>query len=37
MFIAFIIIVVIALVVENGIRKSGSLKAWVDELKKVEE
>lgn len=37
MFITFIIIVVIALVVENGIRKNGSLKAWVEELKKIKE
>jgi len=37
MFIAFIIIVVIALVVESGIRKNGSFKKWVEQLKKVEE
>jgi len=37
MALTFIIIVVIAMIVENGISKSGSLKAWVDELKKVEE
>lgn len=37
MVLTFIIIVVIAMIVENGIRKNGSLKAWVDELKKVEE
>jgi hypothetical protein len=37
MVLTFIIIVVIAMIVENGIRKNGSLKAWVDELKKIEE
>ena len=37
MVLTFIIIVVFAMIVENGIRKNGSLKAWVDELKKVEE
>ena len=37
MALTFIIIVVIAVVVENGIRKNGSFKAWVEELKKVEE
>ena len=37
MALTFIIIVVIAMIVENGICKNGSLKAWVDELKKVEE
>ena len=37
MVLTFIIIVVIAVVIDNGIRKNGSLKAWVEELKKVEE
>ena len=37
MFTAFIILVVIAMVVEEGVRKNGGLKEWVDSLKKLEE
>jgi len=37
MFIAFIILVVAALVIEEAVRKHGDLKKWVDTLKDVEE
>jgi len=37
MWFGIIIIVLIALVVDNGIRENGSLKAWVEKLKEVEE
>lgn len=33
----FIILVVLALAVDNGIRENGSFKKWVEQLKKVEE
>jgi len=37
MWIGIVIIVLIALVVDNGIRENNSLKTWVEQLKKVEE
>ncbi len=37
MWLVIVIIVLIALVVDNGIRENGSLKAWVEKLKEVEE
>ena len=37
MWIGIVIIVLIALAVDNGIRENGSLKAWVEQLKEVDE
>jgi hypothetical protein len=37
MWFVIVIIVLIALVVDNGIRENGSIKAWVEKLKKMEE
>lgn len=37
MWFGIVIIVLIALAVDNGIRENGSLKAWVEKLKEVDE
>ena len=37
MMLVFIILVIAALVVEEGIRKHGDLKTWIEDLKNIEE
>ena len=37
MFLAFIILVIAVLVIEEAVRKHGDLKTWVEGLKNMEE